>query len=235
MFGTHDIPVEFREGEISVSLHREQDVLIYHRECLGDACDKRMFSKAEKILMVPTEPVTQPKAITPYLFIKFDKTLLLEPESNARIYVTFPVEIGVFASGGGKPQFIDGFTLAEKKFTLYGEPSTGKICRYWNSDVHTTIPDVDGLREGIMELNIQNTDTDWVEVKKAVFNAYGIKIYYDPGMVSMKSTMKLRPGDTAETSFESSPIKAGMKKSVERYALKKISVATGKFVMEHGL
>jgi hypothetical protein len=235
MFGTHDIPVEFREGEISVSLHREQDVLIYHRECLGDACDKRMFSKAENILMVPTEPVTQPKAITPYLFIKFDKTLLLEPESTARIYVTFPVEIGVFVSAGGKLQFIDGFTLSQKKFTLYGEPSVGRICRYWSSGVHATIPDVDGLREGIMEVNIQNTDTDWVEVKKAVFNAYGIKIFYGQGMVSMKSNMKLRPGDTAETSFESSPIKAGMTKSAERYALKKISVATGKFVMEHVL
>jgi len=42
MFGTHDIPVEFREVEISVSLQREQDVLIYHRECFGDACDKRI-------------------------------------------------------------------------------------------------------------------------------------------------------------------------------------------------
>ena len=235
MFGTYDIPVEFQEDEISISLHRDQDLLIYHRDCLGDACDKRMFSKAEKILMIPIEPVTQPKAITPYLFIKLDKTLLLEPESTARIYVTFPLEIGVFASHGGNPQFIDGFTLTKKKFTLYGEPSMGRICRYWASGVHTTIPDIDGLREGIMEINIQNTDTDWVEVKKAVFNAYGMKIFYGQGMVSMKSTVKLRPGGMAETSFESSPIKEGATKSVEKYALKRISVATGKFVMEHGL
>ncbi|MBW1783575.1 MAG: DUF432 domain-containing protein [Deltaproteobacteria bacterium] len=235
MFGTYEIPVEIREGEISVSLRRDQDLLIYHRECLGDACDKHLVSKAKKILIVPTEPVTQPKAITPYLFIKFAKPLLLEPQSTARIYVTFPVEIGVFAPGGGNPQFIDAFTLAEKKFTLYGDPSMGRICRYWNSAVHSAIPDVDELREGIMELTIQNTDADWVEVKKAVFNAYGMKIFYDQGMISMRSTMKLRPGDTAETSFGTHPIKKGSTQSVERYALRKISVATGKFVMEYGL
>jgi len=235
MFGTRDIPLELREGEISVSLRRDQDLLIYHRECLGDACDKQLVSRAKKILIAPTEPVTQPKAITPYLFIKFDKALLLEPASTARIYVTFPVEIGVFATGAGNPQLIDGFTLAEKKFTLYGDPSMGRICWYWSSRIHAAIPDVDELREGIMELTIQNMDTDWVEVKKAVFNAYGMKIFYGLGMVSMRSTMKLRPGDTAETSFETSPIKKGATRSVERYALKKISMATGKFVMEHGL
>ena len=97
------------------------------------------------------------------------------------------------------------------------------------------MPSRDPLYEGIMELRIANTNTEWVEMNKAVFNAYGMKIYYNESQVSMKAEMKIRTGDIAETDFEDAPLESNMTNALEIYTARKLSVTSPKFVMEFGL
>lgn len=86
-----------------------------------------------------------------------------------------------------------------------------------------------------MELTVANTNAQWVEITKAVFNAYGMKLHYSNTMVSMKASINLKTRNRAETDFLDSPLKKGMKKSLEVYATRKMSLTAPKFIMEFGL
>jgi hypothetical protein len=160
---------------------------------------------------------------------------LIEPEATKKIFSTYPIEIGVFISTKTAVEVLDIFTLVRQKLTLYGDPRSGVICKYWRSTVYSSAPSVNPLHEGIVELSIKNTTKGWVKVTKAIFNAYGMKIYYRDDLVAMQATMKILPGNLAETEFVDAPIEPGMKKSLELYTVRKLAVKTTKFVMEAGL
>ena len=97
------------------------------------------------------------------------------------------------------------------------------------------IPTVNVLQQGVIELSLTNATTGWVELTQAVFNAYGMKIFYNDRLVAMKASIKLRAGDIAETDFENSPLENGMTHSLEAYTARKLLVTSTKFVMEYGL
>jgi hypothetical protein len=235
MFGYYDVPLGIAKEGISLSVKRDGGVLLYRRECVDEKVEKILLASTEKILINPIEPLNKPKELTSYLLIEFEKTLVVEPGATQKIYVTYPVEIGVFMSGDKDFEILDIFTLIKQKFTLYGDPRSGVICKYWRSEVYSSKPSINLLHEGILELSITNTNTEWVEVTKAVFNAYGMKMYYSDDMVSMKATMKIVKGKSAETDFVDSPLEKGMKKSFELYTVRMLSVTATKFVMEVGI
>ncbi len=80
-----------------------------------------------------------------------------------------------------------------------------------------------------------NTTSKWVELTKSVFNAHGMKIYYNDTMVSVRADIKIKGEETAETDMVDSPLREGMTKSLELYFTKKLSITGTKFVMEVGL
>jgi hypothetical protein len=235
MFGLHDVPLRIVQEEISISVEREEGGLLYRRECMDEEVENFLLSSNGKILINPVEPLNKPKELTPFLLIEFERSVFVEPAAKRKMFITFPAEIGVFVHGKKDFQILDIFTLAKQKFTLYGDVRSGVICRYWKSVVYSTIPDAKPIHEGVMELNMTNTTAKWVEVEKAVFNAYGMKIYYSDDMVSMRANMKIMSEGIAETDFINSPLDKGMKKSLEIYAARKIPVITTKFVMEEGI
>lgn len=235
MYGSHDIPVRFRDDRLTLSIEVEGDAKHYSRECLGEKVDKTIYNKDDRVLINPVEPMSMPKEITPYLLIDFEKQIIIEPEMSVKVYVKFPVEIGVFISGKKKFEIIDVLTLVNHKFTLYGNPRNGIICKYWSSDVYTSIPTADPMHEGVIQLEITNASTHLTEVTKAVFNAYAMKIYYNEDIVAMQAKMKIITGEIAETDFVNLPLKPDMKKSVELYTARTVPVLGTKFVMENGL
>ncbi len=235
MFGYYDIPFEIAKEGITLSLERERDHFIYKSECAGTKVEKILLASKGKVLINPVEPLNKPKELTSSLLIEFEKTLLVEPKTTQTIFITFPMEIGVFVSSNTDTEVLDILTLAWQKFTLYGDPRRGVICKYWRSNVYSAKPPVNPLHEGVIALSITNTLDDWVALSKAVFNAYGMKIYYRDDLVSMKATMKITSGRLAETDFVDAPLEPGMKKSLELYMSRKLPVTTTKFVMEAGL
>jgi len=236
MYQTYEIPCTFDQHEnISLSVEKEGDHFIYRRECLDEKLEKILAINGGKVTINPIEPLTKPKELTPYFLISLERNLMVEPSTTKTIYLKFPVEVGIYISSNKEFQRLDSFTLVKQRFTLYGDPRKGVICKYWKSDVYTSIPPTDPFREGVMELQVINNHTDWVEITQAVFNAYGMKIYYDIHMVCMKANMRIRGGGIAETEFIDAPIEPGMKKSLEIYMVRKLSLTTAKFIMELGL
>ena len=57
------------------------------------------------------------------------------------------------------------------------------------------------IQEGIIELTIRNTTSEWVSISKAIFNAYGMKLYYD-GYVFYEGSYGYLSKNAAEMSFD---------------------------------
>ncbi|WP_232221933.1 DUF432 domain-containing protein [Methanococcoides burtonii] len=215
-------------------MEKEGESYLYRSKFLDETLEKLLVTCDGKVLINPIEPLNKPKKITSNLLIEFDKTVTIAPMARVKVYIKFPVEMGIFISDKDEVEIIDILTLAKNKFTLYGNPSDGMICKYWKSEVYSTIPSSDPMYEGIMELSIINSTNRWVEVSQSVFNANGMKIYYDHDLVSMKANMKIINSIIAETDLIDSPIRYGMEKSMELYTAKRIYANITKCIMEAG-
>jgi hypothetical protein len=235
MFGCYDIPFELEKEGIAVSIENEGKGLVYRSACAGARLEKILLAETGNVFINPVEPLNKPKELTPNLLIEFEMTLLIEPEATRKIFITYPIEIGVLISTKTAVDVLDIFTLVRQKLTLYGDPRSGAICKYWLSNVYSSVPSLNPLHEGIIELSITNTTKEWVTVTKAIFNAYGMKIYYRDDLVAMKASMKITHGNIAETDFVDAPLEPGMKKSLELYTVRQLAVTTTKYIMEAGL
>jgi hypothetical protein len=235
MFGSYDIPFKIEHDGISLSVEEEGNLYTYKRDAFYGTEEKVLLLETGKVLLNPIEPLNRPKEITSFLLIEFEKSIVIGPGTSKIIYIKFPIEIGVFISNKKSFEILDVLTLVNQKFTLYGDPSSGVICKYWNSSVYSQIPETNPIMEGVMEVNIENNTTRWVEVSKGVFNAYDMRIYYSHYLVSMKAKMKILGEQMAETIFSNAPLKAGMTKSIELYTAGKVSVLGPKFLMDVGL
>jgi len=235
MFGQYDAPVSVSEEGISLSLQQDGDRFTYQRTCMEDTTRKTLLSSGGRLLLNPVEPLNKPKNLSPYLLIRLEESLMVGPGEAKTVFLTFPVEIGAYFGREDHFELVDIFTLAVQKYTLYGEPSNGFICRYWKSGVFSASPDISPLHEGVLELRLVNTSDGWVDVSKVVFNAYGMKVFYNAQRVVMKGTMRLRSGNLAETGFEGLPPESDMIHALEVYTAKKLSMSSSKFVMEFGL
>ncbi len=235
MFGQHRIPLKIENESLSLTLEKEGGLLVYKRDCLGDELEKALITGKEEILINPVEPLNCPKKLTPYLMIAFEPPLVVEPKASRTVFVTFPFEIGIFLSGSKRHEPLDIVSMVKNKYTLYGAPRGGNICKYWSSAAYSTAPSVDHLHEGVLSLRMKNETDSWVTVTKTVFNGYGMKIHYNEKMVSSKAELNLIDKGAAETEFIASPLEKGMTKALETYSLSRVSMTSTKFIMNEGI
>lgn len=236
MYGTYKPPLSFKTKNFYISLKKEGDIWNYHRKAGKEKNEKEVVFSRGEVIINPVEPVNLPEEICSYLFIELSKDIIFAPKERIKFYITFPIEIAVILSSRKNFRLLDVFTFVTPKYTLYGNVRTGVICKYWKSDIYTKIPKTDILKEGVMEVDATNNSLEWVNVKHLVFSAYGMKIYYDKSLVSMRANVKILGKEVAETSFIDSPLKTNMKKSVEIFRTKKIVIPLQeKFIMEEGL
>ena len=248
MYGYYKPPFSVEQEGISISVENDGEHWIYRRTLGTDKVEKIILADGKRLIINPVEPLNTPKEITPNLLIEFEKTLLLAGGAKRRIFLTFPIEIGVFISDKGDRniQLLDVMTLARQKFTLYGEVSNGVLCKHWKSKIYSISPSPNSLQEGIMELTLRNTSSDWASISKAVFSAYGMKLYYgSDGDAFMRARMDILNRNTAETSFELQHISGELKSSPLRdfkarkeafgvYSLQKLGLVPPKFYMGWG-
>ena len=232
MFGSYKVGKSFTFDAVEIKTSKKEGVYWYVRE--GQGSTTKTISSASAVIINPIEPVTQPREVTHYLLIELKTPVTLSPDSNLTIYVTFPVEVGVYLSEKEKVQHIDSFTLTNPKYTLYGTPEKGLICKWWESEVFDRVPEVVPSTEGIMKVSIQNTSGDWAELENLVFDAYYMKIYYKK-FACMNAEVKVL-NNSVRTSFVDHPILKGMEKAIELFRLRKIPIVEkSEFVMELGL
>ncbi|MHC1626613.1 MAG: DUF432 domain-containing protein [Methanoculleaceae archaeon] len=233
-FGDYGLVVHLAEGDLSLSISEEDGQLWYHRNLRGDRYDTIIAASGGSVTINPVEPLNLPSRITGFLEIQFDP-LIIEPEKKETIYLTFPLEIGVFIYSRRDLEVLDIFSLNRPKYSLYGSPKDGVITRIHTCHVSASPPVIDPWREGVLDLTIRNTTDEWVRVSRAVFDGYGMKIYYDDKGATMLATMKILDRMSAETSFYDMPLRDGMKRSIEIYHTRHIPVMKRVFTMEQGL
>ncbi len=233
MFGRYTDTFRSEKSDILVETERSGDLLIYRRNCEGRTFERILISETGETIINPVEPVNLPGDITDLLMIEFSP-ILIEPGLARTFYLKFPVEVGVFLEAAKDIEVLDIFGLGTQKYTLYGPPTSGAIARWYRSAVYTEIPEVEPLREGVMELSIQNASREWVEVSHAVFDSVDMKIYYND-IVATTATMKIVTAHMAETDFIDTPLMPDMARSIELYTARKIPVINRGYLMEWGL
>lgn len=206
MYGDYELPFLIETEGISISVEQTEKLWIYRRKFgtdEDDEAEKLILGDGKHIIINPVEPLNTPKEITKNLLIEFEKVLLLAGGAKKKIFLTFPIEIGIFIADKGNKnlQLLDVFTLVRKKFTLYGPVSNGIVCKHWKSAIYSVPTSPNPLHEGVMELTLRNTTSDWASITKAVFSAYGMRIYYGIDVFT-KARMDIRSKNTAETRFE---------------------------------
>jgi hypothetical protein len=236
-FGVFKLPFEYKSEELQISIKRIGQQINYSRKCGDDEIDKILITETDKILLNPIEPVNKPQHITQYLMLQFSKPIMLEPGAVKRIYLKFPLELGLFIKIGNDYELLDIVSCAKAKYTLYNEPRSGVICRYWESEVFFSLPVniIKKNHEGVAELTITNGCKRWVTVTKVILNAYGMELFYSQDLVSIRSRMKVMNEMVAETEVLPQPLIKGMKRSHELYTALPPSILIKEFVMEVGL
>jgi len=222
VYGTYDYSCHLREEEISIEVERSARYLTYKRVCMGESVERKIASKDGSIIINPVEPLNLPKEVTRYLEVHFNP-IFVEPETTHKMYLTFPVEIGVFIRAKEDSDLLDVFSLTKPKYSLYGPPDYGCVTRWHESRIYPDIPDTDPLRDGVIDLTIVNEGRTWIEVSRAVFVNAGMAIWYG-NYVAMSARMELFSNVVAETRVLSTSEKPGMTRSLPAYSAKKVSV-----------
>lgn len=239
MYGSFDYSFHYKNDVITVGIERNGEFYRYFRQFTGNKrIEKILLSNSGRIVVNPVEPLNLPQEVTKYLEISFDP-IFIEPLGKKEFYLTFPIEIAVFVAAKNDIEVLDIFSLSTPKYSLYGPPNGGVITRWHHSRIFSSIPEIDHNREGILSFSIENGTKEWVQVSRAVFESYGMKIYYgtpEQGKpVSMMTRMRIATKMMADTEFFDKPLLEGMAKSVELHTARDIPTVKRFFTMEWGL
>jgi hypothetical protein len=234
-FGSHKVPLRIGHEGLELSIEKNKKELRYHRSYGTDEINKTILTDAKNVLITPVEPMNIPKQISTNLLVKLDQPLIVEPKKTQNVYLSFPVEIGVFITEQNCSKLIDVFTFVKNKYSLYGTPKTGVVCKYWKSKIYSEIPALDPIHKGVLKLTITNRTPKWMEINNIVFYGYGMEIYYNRDLVSMVGTMKIISEKIAETDVIDAALRKGMWRALETFPVSLIPLAEKKYVMEEGV
>jgi uncharacterized protein len=122
MYGHYDPPFSVEKEGISISAEEIENRWVYRRTLGSDKEEKLIMGDAKHIIINPVEPLDTPKEITPNLLIEFEKSLLLAGGARRKIFLTFPIEIGVFISdkAGKNHQLLDVMSLRGRNLLFMG-------------------------------------------------------------------------------------------------------------------
>lgn len=235
MFGLHKFPVRINRDGLSITLEKLDQHCLYRRESSDGVVEKILLEAPKEIVLQPVEPLNQPSRITPYLLIEFATTVIVPPRGEQFVFLRFPVEIGVFLPRKEQFDLLETISLSRKKFSLYGTPREGHVTRYWNTPVATAAPKTDPLYEGVLKLEIHNDAGEWLPVKRAVFDANGMRIFYKKNLVAAQARMTIVSDRKAETEFINAPLEKGMESSIELFKPGKLVVTTARYYMGEGI
>ncbi len=233
VFGTYDLNVELSEQDIDISLKGKGKRKLYRRIIGDDEVTKYIHADKGKLIVCPVEPVNAPdESISEHLLIELEQPLVIEPGSTDTFFLKFPVEIGSFLVDPTDVERIDIFTLTQPKYTLYGPPESGIVCKWWKSDVYSQAPEVDRLFEGVLRVKITNNYREWMELEKLVFWAFDMKIFYnDHAYMDARLTIEKRT--IGETAFNGRKPK-GMHRAIDIYQAKGLKKLEKSYVIEWG-
>ena len=150
------------------------------------------------------------------------KEITIEPDGKAVVFLTIPIEIGVFLEAkNGERNLLDIVTFCHPKFSLYGAASRGVITRFHKSEVYAMPPSVENYKEGLLRLEIENDTDKWAAVGRVVIYQKGLNLYYDETTVSACAKMIIRTRDVADVVGIDQPIREGMTQCLQVFEQRK--------------
>ena len=231
MFGTYGLSTTLKEDDIEIIVEGKGKKRRYFRRAGKDEIEKVIFADGGNLVVCPVEPVNLPQdGVAEHLLIELNKPLIIEPGVKNTIFVKFPIEIGVFLVDKRDVELIDIFTRIKPKYTLYGPPESGIICKWWKSDIFDDKPSVKKLYEGILKVDISNKYYEWVELTKMVFDAYSMKVFYNHSAY-IHAHLIIVNKTIGETTFITRRPK-DMQGSLDIYISRGVKKLEKKFIME---
>lgn len=123
----------------------------------------------------PISPQNVPNRYANHMMLVLSSPIVIGAKSSIECYTLMPIEIGIVINS----TIIDAYSLGYTKYTLYGIPERGIICRYYQSEVYTDIPKAEPLRTAIVRCLIKNYDNDTKTISKIVYPIEGADLYYN--------------------------------------------------------
>jgi hypothetical protein len=236
MFGRVTYPGTYESKEHGFRIEHDGNSFVYLRENGNTVIEKHLPQHGTSIVVHPVEPINLPREVTRCLEIVFPP-VLMAPESHETVFLTFPLEYGVFFRTDEDYQLLDVFSRCIPKYSLYGTPESGVITRYHESDISGQEKESDRTRNGILRLEIRNESRGWVEVSRAVFDSYFMPIYFDT-VAGMVGEMKIYSRLMAQTNILDRTFREGMEPALPIIRARKImniDLERKGFLMEHGV
>jgi len=220
VFGEFAPPYRYEGGDLSLSVEMREGHYQYRRDLAGERVEKAVSAGLTRFLVHPMEPFYTGSEADRSLELEFPP-LVLEPGATETVFLTFPVDIGVFVEGLQDTGFIDAFSLTRPKFSLYGTPRHGFITRFARSLRHREIPAVDRAREGVLKLAIRNSLEEWVPVSRVVLPDSEISVYASE-FAGMMAMMRITGRDKAEIWGVDRPLQGGMSRTHDFFTARRI-------------
>ena len=220
MFGEFTPPYTSEGGGLSLSLDMREGHYQYRRDLNGQRVERSISAGLSRLLIHPVEPFIVGSGIAGHLEIEFPM-LILEPGATETIYLTFPIEIGVFVEGLRETELLDVFSVEKPKYSLYGSPQHGVITRFARSARYREPPVVDGSREGVLKLAIRNTLSEWAGVSRVALSEEEMHLYASE-FAGMMAMMRITGKDAAEVMGVDRALKGGMRRAHDLFTAKRI-------------
>jgi len=165
-----------------------ENVFSYSREdSEGNLSEKIIptISNSLTIELSPIRPLNHPAKRTNYMYLDFTSPIFLSEFVSATIFVTCPIEIGIFIIHDGHKDSLDWFTCnpLDSRFGLYGTPELGTLCKYVQSDIVQSYDDSTPFINGVMKINLKNELESGKSVSKSVFPLSDYSLYYKNNLV----------------------------------------------------
>ena len=235
MFGPIRLPLNRTIHSYQIELSAGPSHYLYSRR-KGEAVEqKKLLGRGGSFFLEPVEPVHLNLKISKTLMIELADSVIVMPGVSQQVFLTFPIEMMLTWREGKRVVEVDTFSALPRKLALYGDPNQGLLCHYWKSAAQFVPPEVDMAIEGVLSLTVQNFTERPIDMRKGVFLAEGMKLYYDKRGVSMAAMMLIKESGVAETVFLEKPARPGMTRSHEMVSAGGLLSGHGRFVMEYGL
>ena len=102
MYGLHTVPTIIENDTFTIVVDKKGEGLTYNRKSPDGEEQKQISGSTDKLLLIPIEPIHKPKKISEHLLIEFESPLLMAPNTSKKIYIKFPVEIGIITADAGQ-------------------------------------------------------------------------------------------------------------------------------------
>jgi hypothetical protein len=220
VFGEFAPPYHYEGDGLSLSLEMRDGHYQYRRDLAGERVERSISVGLSRLLVHPVEPFNSGSRITGHLEIEFP-ILILEAGATETIYLTFPIEIGVFVEGLRDTEILDVFPVEKPKYSLYGSPHRGVITRFYRSGRYREPPVVDRSRSGVLKLAIRNSLPEWARISRVVISESEMHLYVSE-FAGMMAMMRITGRELAEIWGVDRALKGGMVRAHDLFTARRI-------------